>query len=129
MRFVSFALPLVAAAVLAVGCSSDSTTPASPTPTTTTTVPAAGGVTISMPRGATFLTNTAYAPNPATVPVGGTVTWVNNDVDPHTTGSASKVWDSSTLQPGGSFSFTFRTAIVSAHLPDSPEHEGTVVVQ
>jgi len=41
------------------------------------------------------------------VPVGTTVTWVNNDVDPHTTTSTTNVWSSPTLQPGGSFSMTF----------------------
>jgi len=83
-----------------------------------------------MPRGATSLTTTAYVPNPATVAVGGTVTWVNNDVDPHTTTSNSRVWDSSTMAPGASFSFTFRTAgsfpyVCLIH----PNMVGTVVVQ
>ena len=131
MRFVSFALSLVAAAVLAVGCSSSSTTPAGPTPTsTTTTVPGVTGVTISMPRGATFLTNTAYVPNPATVSVGGTVTWVNNDVDPHTTTSSTNVWASPTMQPGSSFSFTFQNRGTFQYVClIHPNMVGTITVQ
>jgi plastocyanin len=83
-----------------------------------------------MPRGATFLTTTAFAPNPATVSVGTTVTWVNNDVDPHTTTSTSNVWGSPTLQPGASFSFTFQTAGSYPYLClIHPNMVATVVVQ
>jgi plastocyanin len=129
MRFVS--MGLAASAVFALGCSSSSPSamPGSPTPT-----PITGGstaaLTISLPRGATLLTTTAFAPNPATVPVGATVTWVNNDVDPHTTTSTTNVWGSPTLQPGASFSFTFQSAGSFTYLClIHPNMVGTVVVQ
>jgi hypothetical protein len=130
MRFLSVALAFVTAAILVSGCGSSSpSTPVTPTPTPT---PGAGPspVTISMPRGATLLTTTAYVPNPATVSVGATVTWVNNDVDPHTSTSSTNVWGSPTIQPGGSFSFTFPSAgsfpyICLIH----PNMVGTIVVQ
>jgi plastocyanin len=132
MRFLSVAVLLFACVVSVVGCSGSgdsSTTPAAPTPAP----PTSGGptpVTISMPRGATFLTTTAYVPNPATVSVGGTVTWVNNDTDPHTSTSTTNVWSSPTLQPGASFSFTFQSRgsypyVCLIH----PNMVGTVVVQ
>jgi hypothetical protein len=132
MRFLSVALAFVTAAILVSGCGSSS--PASPVTPTPTPTPTPGGsptpVTISMPRGATLLTTTAYVPNPATVSVGATVTWVNNDVDPHTSTSSTNVWGSPTIQPGGSFSFTFQSAgsypyICLIH----PNMVGTVVVQ
>jgi plastocyanin len=49
----------------------------SPTPSMTATA-------VSVVRGASTLTSTAYAPNPVTIPVGGTVTWTNNDATTHT---------------------------------------------
>jgi plastocyanin len=129
MRFGSFALILAASAVLTLGCSGSSST--TPTPTPTPTPPAgAASLTIAMPRGATLLTTTAYAPNPATVAVGATVTWVNNDVDPHTSTSTTNVWGSPTLQPGASFSFRFASA---GSFPYNclihPNMVGTIVVQ
>jgi len=131
MRLVFVSLALVCA-VFAAGCGSSSP-PAAPTPTPTPP-PAPGGgpspVTISMPRGATFLTTTAFVPNPAPVSVGATVTWVNNDVDPHTSTSTTNVWGSPTLQPGGSFSFTFPTAGSFPYLClIHPNMVGTIVVQ
>ena len=59
----------------------------------------------------------AFNPPTVTVPVGATVTWVNNGQAPHTTTSgtpgaanAGAIWDSGTLQSGQSFSFTFTSA-------------------
>jgi plastocyanin len=85
---------------------------------------------ISMPRGATLLTSTAFVPNPAPVSLGATVTWVNNDIDPHTTTSTTSVWGSPTLQPGGSFSFTFQSRGSFPYLClIHPNMVGTIVVQ
>jgi plastocyanin len=108
MRFVLRAATLAAYAVLMAGCgsSSPSTSPTTPTPTPGGTPT---GLTIAMPQGATGLTTTAYVPNPATISVGSTVTWVNNDVDPHTSTSTTNVFASPTIPPGGSFSFTFQS--------------------
>lgn len=49
----------------------------------------------------------AFNPPDITVAPGTTVTWVNNDSAPHTTTADDETWDSETLQPGESFSFTF----------------------
>jgi plastocyanin len=70
-------------------------------------VPAAGAqqgqdVTVS-------IQNFAFNPPDITVTPGTTVTWVNNDSVPHTTTANDETWDSETLQPGESFSFTFDT--------------------
>ncbi len=63
--------------------------------------------------------NFAFNPGTITVRVGQQVTWMNNDSAPHTTTSGScsggtctpgPGWDSGTLNPGQSFSFTFTTA-------------------
>ena len=50
----------------------------------------------------------SFGPDEITVAAGTTVTWVNDeDAVPHTATSEDGVWDSGTLQPGDSFSFTF----------------------
>jgi len=134
MRLVSVLTLIVGAMVFVAGCSGDSGSATTPTPTptttTTTTPPAGSALTISMPRGATFQTTAAYVPNPATVSTGTTVTWVNNDVDPHTTTSSTNVWDSRTMNPGASFSFTFQNRGTFQYVClIHPNMVGTVVVQ
>jgi plastocyanin len=61
------------------------------------------------------LKNLAFEPKAVTVPVGTTVTWVNQDAFAHTVtagtrGSPSGVFDSANLAAGASFSFTFTKA-------------------
>jgi nitrite reductase (NO-forming) len=47
------------------------------------------GTSVTIVPGASTLTNTAFKPNPATVHVGDTVTWTNDDTQPHTVTSGS----------------------------------------
>jgi plastocyanin len=73
------------------------------------------------------LTTTAYAPNPIAVPVGGTVTWTNNDSTTHTSSANGGAWNSGSIAPGGQFSMTFSSAgtFPSIH----PGMVGTITVQ
>jgi plastocyanin len=85
---------------------------------------ASGGNTttssVSIVSGASTLTTDAYSPNPIQVSVGTTVTWTNNDSQPHTVTSGSNgqpdnKFNSSPnftplLNPGQTFSFTFTEA-------------------
>ena len=48
-----------------------------------------------------------FEPDQLTVAPGTTVTWVNDGAEPHTSTADDGTWDSGTLQPGESFSFTF----------------------
>ncbi len=48
-----------------------------------------------------------FEPDQLTVAPGTTVTWVNDGEEPHTSTADDGTWDSGTLQPGESFSFTF----------------------
>ena len=88
--------------------------------TNATATSASGGNTatsVSIVSGASSLTNTAYQPNPIQVSKGATVTWTNNDSQPHTVTSGSNgqpdnKFNSSPnftplLNPGQTFSFTF----------------------
>src|SRR5215203_3338746 len=47
------------------------------------------GTSVSIASGSSSLTDTAYQPNPIQVSVGNTVTWTNNDSQPHTVTSGS----------------------------------------
>ena len=85
---------------------------------------ASGGNTttssVSIVSGASTLTTDAYSPNPIQVSVGTTVTWTNDDAQPHTVTSGSNgqpdnKFNSSPnftplLNPGQTFSFTFTEA-------------------
>ena len=83
----------------------------------TATSASGGGTGVSIVSGASSLTDTAYSPNPIQVSVGTTVTWTNNDSQPHTVTSGSNgqpdnKFNSSPnftplLNPGQTFSFTF----------------------
>jgi plastocyanin len=89
----------------------------------TATGASAGNTTassVSIVSGASTLTTDAYSPNPIQVSVGTTVTWTNNDSQPHTVTSGSNgqpdnKFNSSPnftplLNPGQTFSFTFTQA-------------------
>ncbi len=80
-----------------------------------TSPPAAGGGS-GTGGGSVAIHNFAFTPQILTVKVGTTVTWTNNDSAPHTVTSASSMstsatrtglFDSGTLNPGQTFSFTF----------------------
>jgi len=95
-----------------------------------TTAPTATGTTISIVSGSSNLTTTAYSPNPVTVAVGGSVTWMNNDSVAHDSVSNSNVWNSRTIAPGGTFRMTFPTAgSYPYHCSIHPGMVGTVTVQ
>ena len=78
------------------------------------------GTSVSIVSGSSSLTDTAYQPNPIQVSVGNTVSWTNNDSQPHTVTSGSNgqpdnKFNSSPnfsplLNPGQTFSFTFTQA-------------------
>ncbi len=92
--------------------------------TNATTAGASGGgnttTSVSIVPGSSSLTTNAFSPNPIQVRVGNTVTWTNNDSQPHTVASGSNgqpdnKFNSSPnfnplLNPGQTFSFTFTQA-------------------
>src|SRR5215208_1438798 len=91
--------------------------------TNATTTGAGGantGTSVSIVSGSSSLTDTAFSPNPIQVSVGNTVTWTNDDSQPHTVTSGSNgqpdnKFNSSPnfnplLSPKQTFSFTFTQA-------------------
>lgn len=75
---------------------------------------------VSIVPGSSSLTDTAFSPNPVQVSVGDTITWTNDDSQPHTVvsgsnGQPSGTFDSSPnfnplIAPGGTFDHTFTEA-------------------
>jgi plastocyanin len=82
---------------------------------TNATTTGAGGTTVSIVPGSSTLTTDAFAPNPIQVSVGTTVTWTNNDAQPHTVNSGvsptpSGQFDSPIMAPQATFEYTFTEA-------------------
>jgi plastocyanin len=70
---------------------------------------------ISIVQGSSSLTTDAFSPNPAQVSVGGTITWTNDDSQPHTATSGEnttpdQVFDSGIMAPAATFEHTFAEA-------------------
>lgn len=73
-----------------------------PAPTTTTTSPPA-----TRPETSIEIVNNAYAPAALTIRVGTTVVAHNADAIAHTWTANDAAWDSGTMGPGATYSFTF----------------------
>jgi plastocyanin len=119
------------ALVLSVGCGSDSTSP-QPTP---------GTGDISIVRGASLLTTTAFSPNPKTISLadGGVVRWVNADggsvygggtPTAHQIMSDDAAFDTSEpFTPGESYTIVLGTAgSYHYHCAIHPNMVGTITV-
>ncbi|MBI4448679.1 cupredoxin family copper-binding protein [Candidatus Woesearchaeota archaeon] len=74
---------------------------AQPTPAQQQAIPATQTITIQQFN---------FAPQEITIPIGTTVTWINNDNAPHTVTTADGRLNSPTLNQGDSFRHTFDTA-------------------
>ena len=75
--------------------------------------------------------NFSFNPPEITVPVGGSVTWTNDDSTPHTaTGLDREVLQSGAIKPGESFTQTFDTAGTFDYFCEfHPNMKGTIVVK
>ncbi len=91
------------------------------TTTPTTTTPSTNTVTIK---------NLSFKPDFITVPVGTTITWVNDDSVSHAVVSDTGVWDSNSMGKGDTFRFTFNQAgTFTYHCRPHAFMTGKVVVQ
>jgi plastocyanin len=109
------------------GCGSDSSSPTSPSSSNPSRNQ---GNAIIIGSGVSGATSAAFGSNPLTIAAGTTLTWQNEDNVAHTATSNTNVWNSGTINPGGSFSFTFTQA---GNFPYRctvhPNMVGTVIVQ
>lgn len=72
----------------------------------------------------------SYTPDPVTVKVGTTVTWVNNDADPHSATADNGVFNTDILEQGESGSVTFSTpGEYTYHCSIHPNMTGTIIVE
>ena len=111
--------------LLLTACGSSS--PSTPTPSSPSSG-GGGGTPVTIVSGASILTTTAYAPNPISVGVGGSVTWANNAS--HTARANDGTWNSGNIAPGATFTRSFPTAgSFPYHCTLHPGMVGTVVVQ
>ncbi|MDQ3962261.1 MAG: plastocyanin/azurin family copper-binding protein [Thermoproteota archaeon] len=74
-----------------------------------------GATSVSIVPGSSSLTTDAFQPNPVQVSVGSTVTWTNDDAQPHTATSGQNAtpdgtFDSGIMAPQGTFEHTFTEA-------------------
>lgn len=117
--------PLAAAAVLAalgvlLGCGGSTGGPVRPAPLPSSSAPTRQTVEIR---------NYTYAPQKLSVPVGTTVTWVQDDSTVHTVTDPG-VFDSGSLSRGQRYSYTFRTpGSYGYRCTIHPSMRGTVTVQ
>jgi plastocyanin len=101
-----------------VGNATNATMTGAGNATNATTAGAGGGnatTSVSIVPGSSALTTDAYQPNPVQVSTGATVTWTNDDAQPHTATSGQNAapdgrFDSSIMAPGATFEHTFTEA-------------------
>jgi plastocyanin len=85
------------------------------TGTTTTTISDTTTTSVSIVPASSTLTTDAFAPNPVQVSAGSTVTWTNDDAQPHSVTSGENVtpdgrFDSAIMAPAATFEHTFTVA-------------------
>jgi plastocyanin len=116
---------LLAALALGISFGCGSSSPASPSLTSTPS-----GNTVSIVMNSSTLTTNAYSPNPITISVGGSVTWMNNDTVTHTATGNTGLFDTGPISPGQQVSKTFSTTgSFPYHCTIHPGMVGTVNVQ
>ena len=94
-----------------------------------TTTPA--GTTAPAPSGTTTVDIRDHAFNPAQLNVapGTTVTFVNNDIEPHTATADNGLFGTGVLEPGYSFDvFLEGSGTVTYHCELHPDMQGSIVV-
>ena len=89
-----------------------------------------GSKTPAGPVSAISIKGGKYRPKNATVKVGSTLTWTNNDTVPETvTSDAPGLFDSGTLAPGATWSYTFTKAgVFPYHSTGKNGTYGTITV-
>ncbi len=93
--------------------------------------PPVGGTTATPPASVSVnIKNFVFGPATLNIKVGTKVTWTNNDNVAHTvTSDSGSMFDSGTLSPGESFSFTFTNpGSVSYHCNIHPMMKASVTV-
>jgi plastocyanin len=119
---------LLICVVAAAGCGGGGSSPMTTMPT-----PTPGGASpfmAAISMGASFLTTTAFVPNPISITVGTIVKWTNNDNVSHDVTSQNNLFFSGNMPPGATFTYTFQsTGSFPYYCTIHPMMVGTVTVQ
>lgn len=126
---ILFGLALFAACALAATRPAVAQGMSDSTPTKSTSIKAMSTSHAKMKSYSVAIKDFAFGPVTLTVPVGATVTWTNEDEEPHTVFSTDNTFKSHALDTDEKFSFTFKKAgtykyFCSVH----PKMVGTIVV-
>src|ERR687894_2542228 len=109
------------------GAATDPTTV--PAETTTPTTPAESSTPTPNSTTTVDISNHAFNPAQLNVAPGTTVTFVNNDTEPHTATADNGLFDTGVLEPGYSFDVFFDGAgTVTYHCELHPDIQGSIVV-
>ena len=101
----------------------ETTTPAESTTPAQTTTPAPNSTTT------VDISNHAFNPAQLNVAPGTTVTFVNNDAEPHTATADNGLFDTGVLEPGSSFEVLLDgSGTVTYHCELHPHMQGSIVV-
>src|SRR5919107_1722963 len=94
-----------------------------------TTVPAESTTPAPNSTMTVDISNHAFNPAQLNVAPGTTVTFVNNDTEPHTATADNGLFDTGVLQPGSSFDvFLDGSGTVTYHCELHPDMQGSIVV-
>jgi len=120
--------------LIAVSCGTSSQTTSTAPNTDTQTTPPTGGTPgpdfTPGPTAEVIIDNLTFSPETLTVTPGTTVTWLNQESVTHTVSSLSGAFESGSMSPGDSFSFTFNDkGIFEYRCSLHPTMRGTVTVE
>jgi plastocyanin len=122
-RLVGPLLLVAAVAIIAASCNGTGPSAYGASASTAATTTAATATNAGTIKGFSF------QPEVLKVKVGAKVTWTNDDTVAHTVTADTTSFASGSLQPGGSFSFTFiRPGTYAYHCSIHPSMHGSVVV-
>lgn len=114
------------------GAATPTATTAAATATTASASPTPSGSQASVKMTGSLASGFAFTPASITIKVGTTVVWTNATGTIHTSSSdagSAVTWDSSIINPGGTFSFTFtQVGTFHYHCNIHPTMHGTIVV-
>jgi plastocyanin len=106
------------------------TIPVGPAATPTLDMGTVATITVEVGTSEIGITNFAFDPTTVEITVGTTVTWTNNDGVPHTATGMVGEFDTGTIAPGASASFTFDApGTYNYYCQIHPSMQGTVIVK
>jgi plastocyanin len=122
-KYLALTISLILASMLLFGCTNSTATKTTSQSTTTSPTTSSSGSAVT-------ISNFAFSPETLPIKVGTKVTWTNNDSVTHTVTSDNGVFNSGSLSPNATFSYTFNSAgTFNYHCSIHTSMKGTIIVQ